>query len=152
MGEALPRGKNPQIGFVILLVVAVYLLFPFPQTIAPEWTVTTLDAEWRPLANITVREVWQQYSIEEESHEEDRVTDAHGRVQLPRRVQGISVARRWIGCLSQLARHGVHASCGANSYLVVFGNGVDTMDWANPEEEEGLPGLWQRSTLVLKRK
>jgi hypothetical protein len=36
--------KDPQLGFIVALVLAVYLFFPFPQTIGPEWVVTTLDA------------------------------------------------------------------------------------------------------------
>ena len=103
------------------------------------------------MAKITVRESWQQYSLEEQSHEEDRLTDSNGRVEFPRRYKWSSVAQRVYGCIKQVAMTGVHAGCGAKSYLVVFGNGVDTMDWANPEEEEGMAIPWQRSILILKR-
>ena len=134
----------------VVAIVAAILLFPFKQTIAPEWTIHTLDASRRPIANIIVREVWQQYSLENEGHEEDRLTDSSGRVQFPRRYRRSSVVQRLVGCLKQVMMTGVHASCGANSHLVAFGNGVDTMDWVDFGQEQGTTMPLQHSTLVLK--
>ena len=142
--------RASRLALTALAIVAAILLFPYDQTIAPEWTIHTLDANRRPLANITVREVWQQFSLESEGHEEDRLTDSSGRVQFPRRYRRSSVGQRLIGCLKQVMMTGVHASCGVNSYLVAFGNGVDTMDWADLSQEQGTTMPWQHSTLVLK--
>lgn len=144
--------RTSRLAGTIIAVVAAILLFPFKQTIAPEWTIYTLDADRHPLANITVREVWQQYSLENEDHEEDRLTDSNGRVQFPRRNFRSSISQRLIGCSKQVIMYGVHSSCGAKSYLVAFGKGVDTMDWTDPsqDQEEGTTMPWQHSTLVLK--
>jgi len=138
---------------IILSAAAVLILslFPFQQTVAPKWEVTTLDANRRPLSGITVREVWQQYSLENLSHEEDRLTDTNGQVNFPRRIYRSNFVTRFFSCVQQVARLGVHASCGPKSYLVAFGKGVDTMDWVDLSQEEGSASNWQRSTLVLKR-
>jgi hypothetical protein len=142
--------RTSRLAQIIVAVVAAILVFPFKQTIAPEWTIYTLDADRRPLTNITVREAWQQYSLENEGQEEDRLTDSSGRVQFPRRNLRSGTGQRLIGCLKQVTMAGVHASCGANSYLVAFGKGVDTRDWADFSQGQGTTMLWQRSTLVLK--
>jgi hypothetical protein len=71
-------------------------------------------------------------------------------VQFPRRNLRSSIGQRLIGCFGQVMKTGVHASCGANSYLVAFGKGVDTMDWADFSQEQGTTMPWQRSILVLK--
>lgn len=134
----------------VAAVILVPAFIPLPQTVAPAWTIDTLDAARRPLVGITVREVWQQYSLEDSSHEEDRLTDAHGKVQFPRRTYSASIGSRFLGCVGQVASGGVHGSCGPHSFLVAFGNGIDTMDWADLSQEEGTTAPWQRSTLVLK--
>jgi hypothetical protein len=144
------RPTLTKILYVAAAIVLARVLFPLPQIVAPDWTITTLDASRRPLAGITIREVWQQYSLEESSHEEDRLTDNRGEVHFPRRTQWTSIGGRLFGCARQIAGAGVHASCGPNSYLVAFGKGVDTMDWADLGQEEGTTMPWQRSTLVLK--
>jgi hypothetical protein len=142
--------RTSPFALIIVALVAAILLFPFKQIIAPEWTIYTLDAGQHPLANITVREVWQQYSFESQGHEEKRLTDSSGRVQFPSRTLRSSIGQRLIGCLKQVMATGVHASCGADSYLVAFGKGVDTMDWADFSQEQGTTMPSQRSTLVLK--
>lgn len=130
--------------------MGIILLFPNKQIVAPEWTIDTLDANMHPLANITVREVWQQYSLENQGHREDRLTDSSGRVQFPRRYIRSSISQRTFGCLKQVLTTGVDASCGANSFLVAFGKGVDTTDWQDLGHEEGRIMPSQQSTLVLK--
>jgi len=127
----------------------VIALIPLPQEVAPDWTVTTLDASRKPITGITVREVWQQYSLEPSSHEEDRLTDSKGEVHFPRRTYSTSIAARFFGCAREIGGLGVHASFGPHSYLVAFGKGVDTMDWANPDQEYATMLLSQHSTLIL---
>jgi hypothetical protein len=135
---------------IVAAAIAASIFIPVPRTVAPDWKITTLDAARRPLTGITVREVWQQYSIEDSGHEEDRLTDIKGEVHFPRRIYWASIAGRFFGCTRQIIKAGVHAGCGPYSYLVAFGQGVDTMDWADSGQEDGTTMLWQRSTLVLK--
>lgn len=145
--ERLGRNKIVRIAAAVVLAS---VLIPVPRTVAPDWTITTLDAARRPLIGITVREVWQQYSVEDSSHEEDRLTDIRGAVHFPRRTEWTSIAARIFGCLRQISSAGVHASCGPHSYLVAFGKGVDTMDWTDLGQQDGTTMPWQHSTLVLK--
>ena len=143
---------NPKAIIVLSAVGVLVLAFlPFEQTVAPDWAVTTLDAARHPMSGITVREVWQQYSLENSSHEEDRLTDVNGQVHFPRRIYQSGFALRLVSCMRQIGSLGVHASCGPRSYLVAFGKGVDTMDWEDLSPEEGSTSYSQRSTLVLKR-
>jgi len=65
-------------------------------------------------------------------------------------MQWTSIGGRFLGCGLQIITGGVHASCGANSYLVAFGNGIDTMDWEDIGQENGTTMESQRSTLMLK--
>lgn len=147
------RMKGPDHTKIVGLAAAIVLVcifIPLPQTVAPDWTIKTLDAARRPLTGITIREVWQQYSLEDSSHEEDRLTDINGEVHFPRRTKWTNIMSRTVGCARQIIRLGVHASCGANSYLVAFGKGVDSMDWVDIGQEEGTTAPSQRSTLVLR--
>lgn len=135
-----------------LAITAAVLLIPFEQTIAPEWTVYTRDATGHPVRGVTVREVWQQYSLEGSDHEEDRRTDDAGRVMFPRRVKRSGLAVRFVGCAYQFATMGVHASCGPVSYLVPFGAGTDTMDWAEVGSAFGTTASAQESVLHLRER
>jgi hypothetical protein len=136
---------------IVRVAAAVILaspFIPFPQIVAPDWKIKALDAARRPLAGITVREVWQQYSLEDSSHEEDRATDNRGEVHFPRRTHWTNFAGRLLGCARQIASTGINASCGPHSSLVAFGKGVDTMDWTDIGQEEGTTMPWQSSILV----
>jgi hypothetical protein len=141
------NSKSVRVSAVLVLAA---LFIPMPQIVAPDWTVTTLDATHRPLKGITVREVWQQYSLENSSHEEDRLTDDKGEARFPRRQKWTSVVARFFGCARQVVSGGVHGSCGPRSYLVAFGKGVDTMDWADIGQQNGTTMPSQQSTLILK--
>jgi hypothetical protein len=136
--------------YLAVALVFVIIFLPVPQIVAPDWTVKILDASHRPLPGVTVREVWQHYSVEDSSHEEDRLTDNQGKVHFPLRRRWVSIAVRLLGCSRQIIGAGVHASCGAHSFLVAFGRGIDTMDWEDLRQEDGTTMPWQSSTLVLK--
>ena len=142
--------SSPKLAYALAAVLLLVAVIPVPGLVAPDWTVTTLDASHRPISGITVREVWQHYSLERISHEEDHVTDSKGQVHFPRRQRRSSVAGRFLGCLGQVLSTGAEASCGAHFHLVAFGNGIDTMDWQDAGGENGVSVPWQSSTLILK--
>lgn len=129
-------------------IVTIIAFIPTPQIVAPAWTVRTVSSAHSPLSGITVREDWQQYSLERSSHEEDRVTDLQGEVRFPRRTLRSSFTERLLGCLRQIGETGVHTSCGTSSHLVAFGPGVDTLAWQDSGQEQGTTLPWQTSTLI----
>ncbi|AFL89225.1 hypothetical protein Terro_2993 [Terriglobus roseus DSM 18391] len=141
---------SPKLAYATAAVLFLIAVIPVPGLVAPDWTVTTLDASHRPISGITVREVWKHYSLESISHEEDHVTNSTGQVHFARRQRRSSVAGRFLGCLGQVLSTGAEASCGPHSYLVAFGKGIDTMDWQDAEQENGTSEPWQSSTLILK--
>lgn len=71
---ALPRRHTA------LLLFAVVLLLPYPTTVVPEWRIRVVGADGNPVAGEPVRETWQHYSYESESHEEELSTDENGYV------------------------------------------------------------------------
>lgn len=143
------RSVNSTIGRVGAVFVLAIAFIPLPQIVAPAWTVTTMNKARKPLQGVTVRENWQQYSLESSSQEEDLFTNSKGEVHFPRRTHWSSFIGRFAGCVRQFAQTGVETSCGAHSHLVVFGTGIDTLDWENSDEEDGTTLPWQRSVLIL---
>jgi len=50
--------------FGITFAVFAYWLFPVNSLAAPEWDVTVVDEHGKPVEGMTVRETWQNYSVE----------------------------------------------------------------------------------------
>jgi hypothetical protein len=62
------------------------VLIPLPQTVVPAWTAVIVDEAGAPQAGVTVREAWEHYSLEKQSHQQEVRTDANGSVSFPRRI------------------------------------------------------------------
>ena len=138
------------IASLILICAIAFLLYPFEQTIAPEWEVRVVDQEGKPIAHIVkVTEFWEQYSLEENSHYDEKYTNAYGRVHFGRRTHQSSLGSRFIGCLGQYGRYGVHASCGPRSFLVAVAGGYEMDNYAGVR---ALQTELQESTLVMKQR
>src|SRR5262249_26990698 len=89
--------KRPWVLAPALLVLGVAFLYPFRSTDVPDQRVLVVTADWRPILGVRVRQIWKNYSIEYESHEEERLTDENGRVNFPRRTARASLLRRVLG-------------------------------------------------------
>ena len=108
----------------IAAVLALLLINPVISTPAtPLWEVWVVDANARPLAGMTVRLSWQNYSAETSGHEEDRRTDENGYVAFPARKFRASISDRFLGTIRS-ASGGVHASFGPHAYVFAFGQGL----------------------------
>jgi len=109
----------------ILVAAAVGLLFciPLPRTAVPDWSVTVVDGSGLPVEGITVRESYQDYSIESQGHENDRLTDAFGETHFARVTVWYSLGRRAAGAILSTLRGGVHASFGTHASVFAFGKG-----------------------------
>jgi hypothetical protein len=110
---------------LILVVVLLAGLMPFPQTVAPSCTVLTVNGTGTPQAGIRVREIWQQYSLETKGHEEDIDTGASGLVAFPRRIIWRPYLANVLGACRNALGQGAHASFGAHAYLIAWGNGTE---------------------------
>src|SRR5712692_2488693 len=104
--------------FLIAAAALLALAYPREVTVAPDWSVTVVREDGTPLAQLPIREVWEHYSLESESHEQDLATDFYGKVHFPRRTIRASYIYRFFGCAEKFIMTGVHASCGPVAYLI----------------------------------
>jgi hypothetical protein len=128
---------SPKRTFLLLFIaiVAVITLYPFETTVVPEWRVRVVEQAGTPLRNVMVKEVWEHYSVESQSHEQDLPTDADGYVTFPKRTIRASLAVRIIGrSINTLNPHG---SSGPGAYLVILARGYDS--WSNDFYIPGQP-------------
>lgn len=119
------RRRKTALGIALVLSVVVSWLFPVSWLSAPEWEVVVVDEQGKPIEGITVRETWQNYSVETEGHEADRQTDANGRATFPLRRSEYSVLRQIAGTASALVHLNVHASYGPHATVFAFGKGSE---------------------------
>jgi hypothetical protein len=110
-----------------LLVASAGMLglscIPAPSVVVPAWSVQIVDKEAKPVQGISVREVWQDYSVETKSHEEMFVTPKDGRVFFPERRIWTPRIMRVLGPIRNVLSFGVHASFGRTAYLIIWGKG-----------------------------
>jgi hypothetical protein len=71
-----------KIAVAILIAVAI----PIPQTTTAPWTAQVVDESGKPQPAVTVRQVWQNYTLESAPHNDTRATDSSGQVIFPRRI------------------------------------------------------------------
>lgn len=136
---------------ILILVMTAYRLFPASRLAAPRWEVLVIDEHGKPVEGITVRESWENYSVEREGHETDRQTDANGNATFPAQNSVYSVLRQIVGTASALVHFNVHGSYGPHAYIFAFGKGLEgtattgnfVTDWT------GSPSL-MRSRIVVK--
>jgi hypothetical protein len=127
--------------FAFLGAVALLLLYPFKTTVVPDWKVRIVDEAGNPMRSFRVREVWQHYTIETYSHEEDLITDGDGYVTFPKRtVRGSLLVRIGWPMVNVI---NVHASFGPHAYVSILD------DQTLPELFS--PGQPLTTQLVVKR-
>jgi hypothetical protein len=90
--------------------------------IVPAWKIQIVDDAGNPMKDVFVRQVWQDYDIENTSHEEDTRSDANGYVIFPERNEKtVSNLTRTKKKLKNLRELGVHASFGVDAYVLAWG-------------------------------
>ena len=114
--------------FTIALTVGacalLLLLWPSSYLASPRWDVEVVDRSGQPRKGATVRLVYQNYSVEAESHETTLQTDEHGQVSFEPQRRSANLSKR-VFYSASAARAGVHASFGRHAYVLVFGDGFD---------------------------
>ena len=100
--------------------------------------VTVVDEDGKPIQGITVREIWQNYSLEVDGHEMDRQTDANGQVSFPAHRAEYSLLSQIAGSLSAIVRFNAHASYGPHASAHASEESdcaIVSMNQSNNEEE-----------------
>lgn len=138
---------------IVLGLVLAFALVPFASSNCPDWTVTVVDKQDQPIPGMTVRLSYQNYSLEDEPHEMDRITDQRGQVTFPAQIIRASLFRRcYYTVLS--ARAGVHASFGPSASVFAFGRGMEGSDI---DPKRGILEVWRgtpsqmQSRIVVNR-
>lgn len=112
-------------GLSIAIAIVIGVVFiPLRSRASPSWDVWVTDKNGRPVAGVTVRLTFQNYSAEPEPHEIDAITDAQGHVRFSAQTVNASVGRHIATVLSS-AMAGVHASFGPYASISAFGNGLE---------------------------
>ena len=111
-------------------------LLPVAWLAAPQWEVTVVDDQGKPIEGMTVRETWQNFSVEMQGHLEDRQTDAEGYVAFPARNSEYSVLRqsrphyRNSGASAPTPGYGPYASfCVGKGFEGGASSGDRVIDW-----------------------
>ena len=105
-----------------LAILIASFLVPLPYLATPKWSVHVVDEAGRPLAGMTVRLSWENYSVENASHEQDLASDQNGNVVfLPHRSSATLLGRIFYTVLSSMAL--AHASYGPHASVFAFGKG-----------------------------
>jgi len=115
------------VGVALALTFAVFghSLFHVSSLAAPDWEITVVDEHGRPVEGMTVRETWQNYSVEATGHEMDRQTDANGHATFPAHETEYSRLSQVAGTLSALIHFNVHASYGPRASVFAFGKNLE---------------------------
>ena len=112
--------KSKTVAYGALVFVAFLLIYPFKVTVVPVWKIQVIDTSGRPVSNMPVGQDWRHYSIEEESHWDESITDDDGYVTFPERVITASVGRRLISVRPANLPGFPHAGWGPHSFILVL--------------------------------
>jgi len=115
---------------VALAVCLALAAVPYESLDCPEWNVTVVTESGQPVAGMTARLVYRDYSAETLSHEVDKTTDQKGHAVFPSQTLRASFFQRGI-VMVESARQGVHASFGPHAFVFAFGQGFEgfAVDW-----------------------
>jgi hypothetical protein len=86
--------------------------------------VQVVDQNGKPIAGMLVRLDYQNYSVEQEGHEEDRITDGSGHAKFPRHTSSASLLRRCY-YTAQSGAAFAHASFGPHDSVFALGNHLE---------------------------
>jgi hypothetical protein len=133
----------------IASLVAILLCIQLPMTAVPDWSVTVVDGSGLPVEGITVRESYQDYSIEAQGHERDQLTDVSGKAHFAHITVWHSLGRRAVGTILSALTGGVHASFGTHASVFAFGKGEGSaIRNGYVEDWTGSPGVFASKIVV----
>jgi hypothetical protein len=104
--------------FIACLVVLLF--YPFDLTVVPEWKLRIVDQTGQRLRGNRVRQSWSHYTLENQSHEEELLSDGDGYVKFPRRTIRTSFITWAARLLARLVN--VHSSFGPSASVYYMGD------------------------------
>ena len=122
-----------------LAAVLVAVFYPVETTVVPLWPLKVVDEQGMGVEGTLVREIWQHYSIETESHEQELISDTSGDVVFPARKIRSSILLRVLGPLRNFLQSGVHASFGPDAYAIAFSTQPQRHGMASYKPKAPLP-------------
>lgn len=107
---------------VCLLLLVVGLL-PHSSVTVPEWRVQVVDRNQNPVPNRRIIQIWMNLTFESanDTHQEERFTDASGTVVFPERKVSASLIRRGWGLVKERLDFLPHTSYGPFAAVFVEG-------------------------------
>jgi len=140
---------------LIVLIAVIFLfsilLYPFEVSVTPKWTVSVVDEFESPLEGVTVRLVWQHYSVEEKSHEVDLRTDGEGLASFDRKTIRASLLSRMVGAAWNIVVYLPHGSWGPHAYVFAISSEYSDEDGRNLSDAGSSIPQEMHSILVLRR-
>jgi hypothetical protein len=139
----------------VLLYCSIFLgvvgFTPIKTLQAPQWKVRVVDESNMPVADVTVRESYQNYSAQLRGNEQDLVTDQQGYVIFPAKTLWSPIIVRIVVTLWSAMTGGVHASFGPHAYVFAFGDGVEGSANKNGYTEDwtGSPSMNESRIILL---
>jgi hypothetical protein len=123
---ALPIASRTNRRRLALIGAAVLVIFLWPVSYlaSPRWDVQVVDENGKPRTGANVRLVYQNYSVEGNSHEITLQADDHGQVSFPPQYLRATLIQRMLFAASS-ATAGVHASFGRHAHVFAFGDSYE---------------------------
>jgi hypothetical protein len=117
-----------------MILFAASLPITIESTVVPAWSIQVTDQQGNPIQGALVRQIWQNYSIEDQGHEQDLRSDNNGQVSFPRRTIRASIFTRTIHPILNALQQGVHASFGVDASIGAFADDRDGWVYYHPHE------------------
>lgn len=115
---------------IVAIVLTVVLGWPFPYLTSPNWEVLVENVTGQPAPGMYVVLSYQNYSVEDDSHQIIAQTDSNGRVVFGKQHGKASAAALIFYTLKEGALF-VHGSFGRHAYVYAYGDRLEGNDVSN---------------------
>jgi hypothetical protein len=132
--------------YLILFLSVSYAQTKTTESTVPAWKVQVVDETGKPIANVLVRQIWQDYDVERKGHQEDVRSDENGYATFSQRRIPYNPGKKAKARAKQVARFGVHASLGLHAEIWAYGNDPHIWSFVDYKASEPLP-----EKIILKR-
>lgn len=121
------RLKRKHILTLGLVLLAVLLLYPWENTVAPALRLRIFDEAGNPAGGVVVKQEWEYLAVCSEEKSEYSRTDENGYVEFPQRSERVSMLRKGLSLLRELTNimHGY----GMGPRATVWAHGEDLHVW-----------------------